>query len=212
MNYRKMNRNSCKFTSSPLGWLWERERERLRRTQINETTIAMEEALAELERVQTQILQRISALELSHLLPHHSRSAPTPPPSSSSSSSSDSDTEARLSSILRAGGVRDFSFKKVPSDYYDWPLEARRQALDAASVHHLCKSIVLVLFFFFFKIYLSLCTCFWMKCTVWTEIARFFFFFLFMALIHVELIALALIMSSYKLLIFFWFGLNFSLY
>ncbi|KAF7841714.1 glutathione reductase, cytosolic [Senna tora] len=32
---------------------------------------------------------------------------------------------------------------KVPPDYYDWPLEARCDALEAASVDHLCKSIVL---------------------------------------------------------------------
>ncbi|PON40628.1 LOW QUALITY PROTEIN: YbaK/aminoacyl-tRNA synthetase-associated domain containing protein, partial [Parasponia andersonii] len=56
----------------------------------------------------------------------------------------ESDTEARLSSILRSNGVKEFNFKRVPSDYYDWPLEARRDALAAPSVHHLCKSIVLV--------------------------------------------------------------------
>ncbi|KAG8374742.1 hypothetical protein BUALT_Bualt10G0027500 [Buddleja alternifolia] len=52
----------------------------------------------------------------------------------------------RLSAILRsnAAAVRDFSFKRVPADYYDWPLEARRDILGAASIHHLCKSIVLV--------------------------------------------------------------------
>lgn len=96
----------------------------------------MEEALAELERVQTQLLQRISKLERSHL----------PSPSSQNDTVEDTatDTVARLSSILRSNGVPDFSFKRVPSDYYDWPLEARRDALSAASIHHLCKSIVLV--------------------------------------------------------------------
>ncbi|TKY55436.1 hypothetical protein E2542_SST19851 [Spatholobus suberectus] len=94
----------------------------------------MEEALAELEGVQTQLLQRISKLEHS-LLP----SSPSP-----NDTVDDTDTVGRLSSILRNNGVHDFSFKRVSSDYYDWPLEARRDALSAASVHHLCKSIVLV--------------------------------------------------------------------
>ncbi|KAG6427737.1 hypothetical protein SASPL_111984 [Salvia splendens] len=95
-------------------------------------------SLAELERLQTGILHRISHLELSYL-PHSL---------SHSLSLSDSDdsttTHGRLSAILAANGVRDFSFKRVPSDYYDWTLEARRDVLGASSIHHLCKSIVLV--------------------------------------------------------------------
>ena len=34
-------------------------------------------------------------------------------------------------------------FVRVPGNYYERPLEWRRDALEAASVHHLCKSIVL---------------------------------------------------------------------
>ncbi|XP_062029471.1 uncharacterized protein LOC133745425 isoform X2 [Rosa rugosa] len=93
-------------------------------------------SLAELERIQTQILQRISSLEISSasLLPQ-----PTPTPTQN-----DAGTEARLSAILKSKGVNGFSFKTVAPDYYDWPLEARRDAVGAASVHHLCKTIVLV--------------------------------------------------------------------
>ncbi|EOY24377.1 YbaK/aminoacyl-tRNA synthetase-associated domain isoform 1 [Theobroma cacao] len=94
-------------------------------------------ALAELERVQTQILERISKLELSHL-PQNAEPLP------SSSPLTNDDVEARLSNILRSNGVNDFFFKRVSSDYYDWSLESRRDVLGAASVHHLCKSIVLV--------------------------------------------------------------------
>uniref|UniRef100_A0A2N9G7L7 YbaK/aminoacyl-tRNA synthetase-associated domain-containing protein n=1 Tax=Fagus sylvatica TaxID=28930 RepID=A0A2N9G7L7_FAGSY len=100
----------------------------------------MEKALAELERVQTQILQRISKLELScssldlSIPGHHSLPSPN----------AICDTESRLSAILRKNCVNDFSFKKVPTNYYDSPLEARRDALAAASIDHLCKSIVLV--------------------------------------------------------------------
>ncbi|XP_059276002.1 uncharacterized protein LOC132030396 [Lycium ferocissimum] len=93
------------------------------------------EALAKLEGRQTQLLQRISHLECSQ---HFSQNL------SISTTTSNSTTEDRLSGILRANGVNDFSFKRVPSDYYDWPLEARRDIVNAASIHHLCKSIVLV--------------------------------------------------------------------
>lgn len=100
----------------------------------------MDKALAELERVQAEILRRISELELclspQDLLAELPIPVPVPP--------AVCDTEARLSAILRTNGVSDFEFKKVPSDYYDWPLESRRDALGAASVEHLCKSIVLV--------------------------------------------------------------------
>lgn len=101
----------------------------------------MEKALAELERVQTQILQRISKLELScsslDLFIPGAHSLPSP--------NAICDTESRLSAILRKNGVNDFSFKTVPTNYYDSPLEARRDALAAASIDHLCKSIVLVI-------------------------------------------------------------------
>ncbi|KAK4262620.1 hypothetical protein QN277_028159 [Acacia crassicarpa] len=100
------------------------------------------EALAELERRQIQLLNRIAKLELSILPQHFSilSSKPTARPVDDN----EADTEARLSSILLSNGVDEFFFKRVPLDYYDWPLEARRDALGAASIDHLCKSIVLV--------------------------------------------------------------------
>ncbi|XP_027334772.1 uncharacterized protein LOC113849225 isoform X2 [Abrus precatorius] len=98
----------------------------------------MEKSLAELERVQTNLLHRISKLEYS-LLPLSPSPNDTVFPLVD-----DTDTVTRLSSILRHNAVDDFSFKRVPPGYYDWPLEARRDALSAASVDHLCKSIVLV--------------------------------------------------------------------
>lgn len=115
------------------------------------------EALEELERVQNRILQRIASLELS-LLPQ--RFADTLSVSSPAQiSDANGDTEARLSAILRANNVRDFAFKRVPFDYYDWPIEARRDILGAPSIHHLCKSIVLVrlISHFFFIFQLSNC-------------------------------------------------------
>ncbi|KAK9059197.1 hypothetical protein SSX86_021816 [Deinandra increscens subsp. villosa] len=93
------------------------------------------EELAELESRQIQILHRIAQLELS-ILPLSNNSQ--------RQELSTSTTEARLSAVLVHGGVSDFSFKRAPSDYYDRSLEARRDILGAASIHHLCKSIVLV--------------------------------------------------------------------
>ena len=96
----------------------------------------MEEAAAaaELECLQIDILRRISALESSIL----------PESSSPSLPEDESQTVSRLSAILRSGGVKDFSFKRVAPDYYDWPLESRRDVLGASSADHLGKSIVLV--------------------------------------------------------------------
>jgi hypothetical protein len=112
----------------------------------------MEKEVAELERVQTQILRRISKLELSFLPQDLSTALPVPVHAVC-------DTEARLSAILRTNGVNDFSFKKVPSNYYDLPLDSRRDSLDAASVDHLCKSIVLVSVLLLSHIFLRLSVC-----------------------------------------------------
>ncbi|XP_075100906.1 uncharacterized protein LOC107808727 isoform X3 [Nicotiana tabacum] len=92
------------------------------------------EALAKLERVQTRLLKRLSNLESSLLSQHFSQNL---------SLSTSSTTEDRLSGTLRANGVVDFSFKRVPSDYYDWPLKSHRDIVSVASIQHLCKSIVL---------------------------------------------------------------------
>ncbi|KAF8412416.1 hypothetical protein HHK36_000380 [Tetracentron sinense] len=99
------------------------------------------EAVAELERVQIRILKRITELELSHLPQHFSAALSV---SSNNGDCSENTTVSRLSSILSSNGVPDFLFKRVPLDYYDRSLEARREILDAPSIDHLCKSIVLV--------------------------------------------------------------------
>ncbi|KAL6181974.1 hypothetical protein ACLB2K_043397 [Fragaria x ananassa] len=96
----------------------------------------MGDSLAELERIQTQILDRTSDLEISF--------ASLLPQTATQNDAVYGGTGARLSAILKSKGVNDFSFKRVASDYYDWPLESRRDAVGAASVQHLCKSIVLV--------------------------------------------------------------------
>nr|XP_018678826.1 PREDICTED: uncharacterized protein LOC103975712 isoform X2 [Musa acuminata subsp. malaccensis] len=95
-------------------------------------------ALGELEALQTCLLQRITAVELS--LQTHSLHISFDCVADGEGAET---TEARLSAILRARGVDDFAFKRVPADYYDRPIEVRRDILGAPSVEHLCKSIVL---------------------------------------------------------------------
>ncbi|KAI3869825.1 hypothetical protein MKW98_031006 [Papaver atlanticum] len=102
----------------------------------------MEGELEDLEKIQIKILNRIKQLEISHLPSQFSSSVSLSP--SNEETESQGTTQSRLSSILRSNGVTDFLFKTVPSDYYDRPFESRREILNAASIHHLCKSIVLV--------------------------------------------------------------------
>ncbi|CAL5432666.1 unnamed protein product [Camellia sinensis] len=105
------------------------------------------EELAELERLQARLLHRITEFELSHLPQHFSDSlsVSSPPENLNAAAiAAAAATEARLSAILRSNGVRDFSFKRVPFDYYDFSVEARRDVLGGYSIDHLCKSIVLV--------------------------------------------------------------------
>lgn len=61
-------------------------------------------------------------------------------------SATKSGVQLKLEQILINGGVRDFSFVRVPGDYYQKSYEIRRDLLNAASVEHLCKSIVMVCF------------------------------------------------------------------
>ncbi|KAL9246823.1 hypothetical protein vseg_020314 [Gypsophila vaccaria] len=97
------------------------------------------EEIEELEKLQTKILQRISSLEITYTSSNTNHST-----SLSTATAADDATAERLSAILRSNAVVDFAFKVVPTDYYDRSLEFRRDILGAASIHHLCKSIVLV--------------------------------------------------------------------
>ena len=104
-------------------------------------------AAAHLESLQIRILERIQCLEDS-LQGEGSRPQEAPPrdaqPLSRDGEAEDSSTEHRLGRILESVGVYSFEFKRVPSDYYDRSFEERRDLLGAASIDHLCKSIVMV--------------------------------------------------------------------
>jgi hypothetical protein len=100
-------------------------------------------AAVDLEARQLRILGRIADLELAvqqRRLGALSISAAPPEDGEAEAGA----TEAQLSALLVARGVRDFAFRRVPADYYDRPLEERRGLLRADSVAQLCKSIVMV--------------------------------------------------------------------
>ncbi len=49
----------------------------------------------------------------------------------------------RMMVLALGAGFRATTLARVPSDYYEWPLEQRRRALRAVSTKHLTKSLVL---------------------------------------------------------------------
>lgn len=110
----------------------------------------------ELEARQLNILRRAEELSsrLAHASAAQASSIPNPAREDGSGaaaggagagagSESGCDIQGRLEAELRSRGVSQFQFARVPSDYYSWSLESRRDILRAASVSHLCKSIVL---------------------------------------------------------------------
>jgi len=46
--------------------------------------------------------------------------------------------------LVEDKGVTNFRFVRAPADYYERPLEYRMGIVGAASIHHLCKSMVMV--------------------------------------------------------------------
>nr|CAB3447440.1 unnamed protein product [Digitaria exilis] len=100
-------------------------------------------AAADLEVRQLRILGRIADLEVAAQQRRLEALSIDATPSEDVEAAAGT-TEARLSSLLAARGVRDFVFRRVPADYYDRPLEERRGLLRADSVAQLCKSIVMV--------------------------------------------------------------------
>ncbi|CAN6476633.1 unnamed protein product [Victoria cruziana] len=98
----------------------------------------------ELETRQLRLLQRIARLESSLFLDGAAPQPPAPSPAAPTLSVATNTVESHLTNILLSNGVTDFLFGWVPKDYYDRTFEERRDILGAASVDHLCKSIVLV--------------------------------------------------------------------
>lgn len=72
-----------------------------------------------------------------------SASPPPPPPLPSDASPTHRAIHAELASKLDTSFPSSFRVVRVPGEYYDRPLEFRRQVLDAFSTSHLCKTIVM---------------------------------------------------------------------
>ena len=68
---------------------------------------------------------------------------PPPPPLPSDASPTHRAIHAELASKLDTSFPSSFRVVRVPGEYYDRPLEFRRQVLDAFSTSHLCKTIVM---------------------------------------------------------------------
>lgn len=109
---------------------------------------------------QVEVLESLDALELrlaslgspeeegSSCAPTSSTSSSTPPPPPppllpSDASPTHRAIHAELASKLDTSFPSSFRVVRVPGEYYDRPLEFRRQVLDAFSTSHLCKTIVM---------------------------------------------------------------------
>jgi hypothetical protein len=55
----------------------------------------------------------------------------------------ESETYQRIHTELVSRGCRTFRFARVPGPYYDKPLDFRAQRVGAASVEHMCKTMVM---------------------------------------------------------------------
>jgi len=104
--------------------------------------VANSDRLSHLRTRQKELIRRIQALESG------TRFSPNPDGiSAKASATSDgrqpSEVQTRVSQILLDKGVNNFYFVRAPPNYYDESLEFRREVLNAASVDHLCKTIVM---------------------------------------------------------------------
>jgi len=55
----------------------------------------------------------------------------------------DTETTKRLRKYCLNSNLYSVNFKQVPSNYYDTSLEERKKSLNATSIHHLCKSMII---------------------------------------------------------------------
>ena len=107
---------------------------------------------------QVEVLESLDALELrlaslgspeeegsaSPTTTSSASSTPLPPPLPSDASPTHRAIHAELASKLdTTSSSTSFRVVRVPGEYYDRPLEFRRQVLDAFSTSHLCKTIVM---------------------------------------------------------------------
>jgi len=93
---------------------------------------------------QLEILERLAALEVQLGMEGLSvKAQPCSVGSTQPAGEGVSPVQARLTGIMLRDGLSSFKFIRAPRGYYDQPLEYRMGILGAASIHHLCKSIVM---------------------------------------------------------------------
>lgn len=109
--------------------------------------------IAALEQRQLAILTRLEDLE--RRLTAGGQNAASAPDGSSSAAPSggapapqatlpiESPVQQTLQKELLEKGITNHRFVRAPPEYYDRPLEFRQAIVGAASVHHLCKTIVM---------------------------------------------------------------------
>lgn len=97
----------------------------------------IEARLVELEASMHMPAQGTAAAE--HSQPHQLTMDPP-----LQSPSDGSEVQARLQNELISKGIKNFRFVRAPADYYDRPLEFRMEVCKAASIHHLCKALIMV--------------------------------------------------------------------
>ncbi|KAL4439895.1 hypothetical protein ABPG75_002896 [Micractinium tetrahymenae] len=110
---------------------------------------------------QQLILQRLARLEAACGLAPAAASGPTAAPAAAAAAAaappptgelpvvaavdrSGNEVQQRLQAELLERRITRHKFVRAPPEYYDRPLEFRQGIVGAASVHHLCKSIVMV--------------------------------------------------------------------
>lgn len=109
--------------------------------------MTIEKRFEALQKRQEQILHRLELLEQRLGLPSEAKASSskhlTCVSSATVCTSQKSSVEKRLTDELLKKGVVNHQFVRAPPEYYDRPLEFRKEVLGATSVHHLCKSIIM---------------------------------------------------------------------
>ena len=98
-----------------------------------------ESRISKLCERQESILDRISSLEKLLSVAH----TPSRDFRKNSAVEDPLGTAKKLGDELESKGIKSYCFVRTPSDYYEKDLEYRRTVLQAPSVDHLCKSIVM---------------------------------------------------------------------
>jgi prolyl-tRNA editing enzyme YbaK/EbsC (Cys-tRNA(Pro) deacylase) len=70
--------------------------------------------------------------------------AATSTPDAERLAAAETENERRMLALAAEAGLSSAVFKRAPSDYYSWTLEQRRDFLGLASIHYLCKTVIMI--------------------------------------------------------------------